>query len=324
MSEGRRRWLLGAAGLLAAAGASAQTERYPARTARLVVPYPPGGFNDQFARLLAQRLAEAWGVPVMVDNRPGGGTLIGTEAVVRAAPDGHVLLMASFALGANPGLHARLPYDTLRDLAPVAYCAATPNLLVVPAGSPVRSVADLVALAKARPGEFAYRSAGPGSSNHLSMELFKRQSGVDLVHVPYKGSAPALIDLVAGRLQAMFDNVPNVLPQVRGGRLRAVAVTTPRRFQLLPELPTMASQGLPDFDVSVWFGMVAPARTPPPVIAQLNREVNRILLLPAVAAVLRDQGVEPVGGSPEQFALHLRTQVEKWGTLARAAAIRLD
>jgi tripartite-type tricarboxylate transporter receptor subunit TctC len=250
MSEGRRRWLLGAAGLLAAAGASAQTERYPARTARLVVPYPPGGFNDQFARLLAQRLAEAWGVPVMVDNRPGGGTLIGTEAVVRAAPDGHVLLMASFALGANPGLHARLPYDTLRDLAPVAYCAATPNLLVVPAGSPVRSV--------------AYRSAGPGSSNHLSMELFKRQSGVDLVHVPYKDSAPALIDLVAGRLQAMFDNVPNVLPQVRGGRLRAVA------------------------------------------------------------AVLRDQGVEPVGGSPEQFALHLRTQVEKWGTLARAAAIRLD
>ncbi len=324
MSEGRRRWLLGAAGLLAAAGARAQAERYPARTVRLVVPYPPGGFNDQFARLLAQRLAEAWGVPVVVDNRPGGGTLIGTEAVVRAAPDGHVLLMASFALGANPGLHLRLPYDTLRDLAPVAYCAATPNLLVVPADSPVRSVADLVALAKARPGELAYRSAGPGSSNHLSMELFKRQSGVDLVHVPYKGSAPALIDLVAGRLQAMFDNVPNVLPQVRGGRLRAVAVTTPRRFQLLPELPTVASQGLPDFDVSVWFGMVAPARTPPPVIAQLNREVNRILLLPAVAAVLRDQGVEPVGGSPEQFALHLRTQVEKWGTLARGAGIRLD
>ena len=317
--------LIAVGALLASVGASA-AERYPSRPIRLVVPFPPGGFNDQFARILSQKLAETWKQPVPVENRPGGSTLIGTELVARAAPDGHTLLIASFAFAVNPALHLRLPYDTLKDFAPVALCCATPNVLVVNPDVPARTVPELLALARAKPGELAYASAGPGSSNHLTMELLKLQAGVDLLHVPYKGSAPAQLDLLGGRVQVMFDNTPNVLQQIRAGKLRALAVTTPRRFALLPELPTVAGSapGLADFDVSVWFGVLAPAATPRPVIDALNREINRILLLPDVLALLKNQGVEPIGGSPEQFGLHIRSQMAKWAPVVQRAGIRLE
>jgi tripartite-type tricarboxylate transporter receptor subunit TctC len=321
----RRRALawLGAAAL-GAGPAFAQTEVFPARPVRVVVPYPPGGFNDQLARILAQKLQEAWGQGVLVENRPGGGSQIGTQVVATAAPDGHTLLMASFAFAVNPALYAKLSYDTVRDFAPVILCAATPNLLVVGNDVPVRSVAELIALARSKPGDLVYASAGPGSSNHLSMELLKARAGIDLVHVPYKGSAPAVIDLVGGRVQALFDNTPNVLPQVQAGKLRALAVTSPRRFALLPDLPTVAESGVKDFEVSVWFGIVAPARTPQSVIDRINAAVNRILLLPGVRSTFRSQGVEAIGGSPQQFGVHLRAQMAKWSGVVTEAGIRLD
>ena len=302
----------------------AHADAYPARTIRLVVPFPPGGFNDQLGRILAQKLHESWGQSVVVENRPGGGSQLGTQAVAKAPPDGYTLLVASFAFAVNPALYAKLPYDTARDFVPVILCAATPNLLVVGNDVAAKSVKDLVALAKAKPGELVYGSAGIGSSNHLSMELLKARAGIDLVHVPYKGSAPAVLDLVGGRVQAMFDNTPNVLPQVKAGKVRALAVTSPRRFALLPELPTVAEAGLKDFEVSVWFGVVAPARTPPAVVDRINAEVNRILLLPDVQSIFRLQGVETIGGSPQQFGLHLQSQMTKWGALVRDAGIRIE
>jgi tripartite-type tricarboxylate transporter receptor subunit TctC len=324
MCERRRvlAWLCAAA--LGAGPAFAQSDAYPVRSVRLVVPFPPGGFNDQLARILGQKLHEAWGQTVVVENRPGGGSQIGTQAVATATPDGYTLLMASFAFAVNPALYAKLPYDTLRDFAPVILCAATPNLLVVGSEVPVKSLKELVALAKSKPGELAYASAGLGSSNHLSMEMLKTRAGIDLIHVPYKGSAPAVIDVVGGRVQAMFDNVPNVLPQVQSGKLRALAVTSPRRFALMPELPTVAESGIRDFEVSVWFGVVAPARTPQAVIDQINKDINRILLLPEVQSTLKLQGVETVGGSPQQFAVHLRNQMTRWSGVVKEAGIRLE
>jgi tripartite-type tricarboxylate transporter receptor subunit TctC len=309
---------------LCVGSAFAQNDSYPSRTIRLVVPFPPGAFNDQLGRILAQKLHEAWGQSVVVENRPGGGSQLGTQAVANAAPDGYTLLMASFAFAVNPALYGRLPYDTVRDFTPVILCAATPNLLVVGNDVPVRSVGDLVALAKSKPAELVYGSAGIGSSNHLSMELLKARAGIDLVHVPYKGSAPAVLDLMAGRLQAMFDNTPNVLPQVKAGKLRALAVTAPRRFALLPDLPTVAESGLKDFEVSVWFGLIAPARTPTAIVERINAEVNRILLLPDVQSTFRLQGVEVIGGSQQQFRLHLQSQMTKWGALVRDTGIRIE
>ena len=321
----RRAFLGVAAGLaLGAPLAAAQTLRYPRRAIRLVVPYPPGGFNDQLGRLLSQKLAERWDQPVVVENRPGGGTQLGTQVVARAAPDGHTLLVVSFAFGANPALFAKLPYDTVRDFAPVVYCAATPNLLVVSNELPARSVAGLVAIARESPGTLSYASAGPGSSTHLVMELFKARTGIGLQHVPYKGSAPAMLDLVSGRVQVMFDNTPNVMPHVQAGRLRALAVTSAQRLSLLPKLPTLAESGLAGFSERVWFGVVAPAGTPIDVVRQVNGEVNRILKLPDIRAVLQPQGVEVVGGSPEAFADHVRAEIQKWSSLAKSAGIRLD
>lgn len=324
MSEAHRAfgWLL--AVVLCIGSAFAQTDGYPSRAIRLVVPFPPGAFNDQLGRILAQKLHEAWGQSVVVENRPGGGSQLGTQTVAKAASDGYTLLVTSFAFAVNPALYGKLPYDTVRDFTPVILCAATPNLLVVGNDVPVKSVKDLIALAKSKPGELVYGSAGIGSSNHLSMELLKARAGIDLVHVPYKGSAPAVLDLVGGRVQAMFDNTPNVLPQVKAGKLRALAVTTPRRFALLPDLPTVAESGLKEFEVSVWFGLVAPARTPPAIVERINAEVNRILLLPDVQSTFRLQGVEAIGGSQQQFALHLQSQMSKWGTLVRDAGIRIE
>ena len=266
----------------------AQAESYPSKPIRIIVPYPPGGFNDTLARTLGQKLTEKWGQPVIVDNRPGGGRTIGTNLAAKSAPDGYTLLIVSFAFAVNPALYATLPYDTGKDFVPIALAASTPNLLVVNPALPVKSVKELIALAKSDPGKLNYASAGNGSSNHLSMELFKSLNGVDIVHVPYKGSAPAVTDLIGGQVDLMFDNVPNVLQQVKAGKLRAIAVSSKKRSPFLKELPSVAESGVPGFDVSVWFGVVAPAGTPQSVVSQLNAEINHILKLPDLVQLFHD------------------------------------
>jgi tripartite-type tricarboxylate transporter receptor subunit TctC len=295
----------------------AQAEGYPSKAIRVIVPYPPGGFNDTLARTLGQKLTEKWGQPVIVDNRPGGGTTIGTNLAAKSAPDGYTLLIVSFAFAVNPALYTALPYDTGKDFVPIALAASTPNLLVVNAGLPVKSVRELIALAKSEPGKLNYASAGNGSSNHLSMELFKSLTGVDIVHVPYKGSAPAVTDLMGGQVDVMFDNVPNVLQQIRAGKLRGLAVSSKERSRFIKEMPTVAESGVPGFDVSVWFGVVAPAGTPATVVARLNAEINRALNLSDVVQLFHAQGVEPKGGSAEEFAAFLRAQAAKWAKVVK-------
>jgi tripartite-type tricarboxylate transporter receptor subunit TctC len=302
----------------------APAQSYPTKPIRIVVPYPPGGFNDTLARTLAEHMHQTWGQTVIVDNRPGGGTTIGTNLVARAPADGHTLLIVSFAFAVNPSLYKELPYDTLRDFAPVALAAGTPNILVVHPALPVKTVGELIALARTRPAGLNYASAGNGSSNHLSMELLRSLTGGKFVHVAYRGSAPALTDLIGGQIDAMFDNTPNVWPHIKAGKLRALAVSSAARSRFTPELPTVQEAGVAGFDVSVWFGVVAPRATPPAVIEALNKEVNRILVLPAVRNAFRDQGVETLGGTAQHFDAFLRGQMEKWAPVVKASGARAE
>jgi tripartite-type tricarboxylate transporter receptor subunit TctC len=297
---------------------------YPSKPIRIIVPYPPGGFNDTLARTLGQKLNEKWGQPVIVDNRPGGGTTIGTGVVAKSAPDGYTLLIVSFAFAVNPALYATLPYDTTKDFTPVVLAANTPNLLVVNPQLPVKSVKELIALAKSRPGQLNYASAGNGSSNHLSMELFKSLTGIDAVHIPYKGSALAVTDLIGGQVDVMFDNVPNVLSQVKAGKLRALAVSSKERSPFIKDLPTVAEAGVPGFDVSVWFGVVAPAGTPKAVIAKLSAEINAILKLPEVRESFNNQGVETAGGTPTEFSAFISRQTTKWAQVVKDSGAKAE
>jgi tripartite-type tricarboxylate transporter receptor subunit TctC len=309
---------------LCGASHSSAADSYPSKPIRIIVPYTPGGFNDTLARTLGQKLNEKWGQPVVVDNRPGGGTTIGTNLAAKAPADGHTLLVVSFAFGVNPSLYASLPYDTKWDFAPVVLAAGTPNILVVNPQLTVKSVRDLIALAKSKPGKLNYATAGNGSSNHLSMEMFKSMVGVDIVHVPYKGSAPAVTDLIGGQVDVMFDNVPNVLQQVKAGKLRGLAVSSRERSPFTPELPTVAEAGVPGFDVSVWFGVVTPSGTPKPVVTQLNAEINRILKLPEVVELFHKQGVAPLGGTPDAFAAFLRDQTAKWAKVVKESGAKAE
>ena len=302
----------------------AQAEVYPNKPIRIIVPYPPGGFNDTLARTIGQKFTEKWGQPVIVDNRPGGGTTIGTNLAAKSAPDGYTLLIVSFAFAVNPALYATLPYDTGKHFAPIVLAASTPNLLVVNPELPVKSVRELIALAKSKPEKLNYASAGNGSSNHLSMELFKSLTGVDIVHIPYKGSAPAVIDLIGGQVDLMFDNVPNVLQQVKAGKLRAIAVSSKERSPFLKDLPTVAESAVRGFDVSVWFGVTAPAGTPQSVIAKLNTEINGILKLAEVRQAFNNQGVEPLGGTPHEFSSFLAVQSTKWAKVVRESGARAE
>ncbi len=290
---------------------------YPSKPIRIIVPYAPGGFNDTLARTLGQKLTDKWGQPVILDNRPGGGGTIGTNLAAQSAPDGYTRLIVSFAFAVNPALYASLPYDTGKDFVPIVFAASTPNLLVVHPGLQVRSVKTLIALARSNPGKLNYASAGNGSSNHLSMELFKSLTGIDIVHVPYKGSAPAVTDLIGGHVDLMFDNVPNVLQQVNAGKLRGIAVSSKERSPFIKELPTVAESGVLGFDVSVWFGVVAPAGTPQSVIAKLNAELNRILKLAEVRPAFNNQRVEPAGGTPGEFSSILVAQRLKWAKVVK-------
>jgi tripartite-type tricarboxylate transporter receptor subunit TctC len=316
--------------LVSATTASAQTapatpadpDNYPNRTIRYIVPYPPGAFNDTLGRIVAQKLSEAWGVPVVVENRPGGGTLIGTEAVAKAPPDGYTLLGVAFPFGANPSIYKNLPYDTVKDFTPLIFAGQTQNLLVIKPSLPINSVKELIDYAKKNPGKVSYGSTGIGSSNHLSMELFKSMAGIDLVHVPYKGSAPMVNDMLGGHIDIAFDNTPNVLPQVNGDKLRALGVSSKARSTLAANVPTVSEAGVSGYEVTVWFGIVGPAGMKPDIVKKLNEELNTIFGMDDVKRRFVEQGVDPVGGPPSRFADHIRAEIGKWAKVVKDANIQ--
>lgn len=311
--------------LLAALAASASAAQpYPQRPIRLVVPYSAGGSTDTVARIVGQRLSERLGQQVVVDNRTGAGTLIGTGIVAQSAPDGYTLLMATPPLAINPALYPKVPYVLERDFAPVTNIAASSNLLVVHPSLPAHSARELIALLRAHPGKYNYGSSGIGGASHLAMALFTSMAGVEALHVPYKGGAPAVADLVAGRLNMMMANLTTAQPHIRAGRLRALGVGTKQRTPLFPEMPTLAESGVPGYEANNWNGMVAPQATPRPVIDRLHREIVAVLKEPAVAERLAAAGLEPVGDAPAAFARYLAEEAGKWSKLIQSAGIRAE
>jgi len=314
-----------AAMLLAGESAAGEAPAWPVKPIRFVVPYPPGGPLDIVARVLGQKLAERWGQPVIVDNRSGAGGNIGADLIAKAPPDGYSIVMGAVATHAiNPHLYSKMPYDALRDFAPVVLVTQVPNILVVNPQVPAKSVKELISLARAKPGALNFGSGSTGSAGHLAGELFKTMAGVDMAHIPYKGAVPAVADLLAGQIQLMFDNLASALPNVKAGRLRALAVTTVKRSPQVPELPTVAESGLPGFDLSTWFGVFAPAGTPVAVVAKLNAELGAILAAADVKERLALLGAEPAGGSPEAFAAFVRTEYAKYAKVVKASGARVD
>jgi tripartite-type tricarboxylate transporter receptor subunit TctC len=298
---------------------------YPTKPVRLVVPFPAAGTTDILARAVAQKLSEAWGQQVIVDNRPGAGGNIGSELVAKAAPDGYTLLMGTVGTHAiNPSLYSKMPYDHVKDFTPVILVAGVPNVLVVNPSLPVHSVQELIAYGKANPGKLNFASSGNGTSIHLSGELFKTLTGIQMTHVPYKGSAPALTDLVGGQVQLMFDNLPSSLAFIKGGQLRALAVTSATRSATLPELPTLAESGLPGFEASSWFGVLAPAGTPKDIVDKLNGAVASWLATPEAREKLVAQGAIAAGGPPEAFARHIADETAKWAKVVKASGAHVD
>ena len=303
--------------------ASAPAQTYPAKSIRLVVPFPAGGNADLYARPLALKLGELLGQRVVVENRPGAGGTIGGELVAKAPADGYTLILGTTStFGIGPSLYANLPYDPVRDFDPVLLTSMAQNMLIVHPSVPARSVPQLVTLARGHPDKLSYASAGVGTSSHVAGELFKSLTRTRIVHVPYKGTSIAVLDLLSGYVDVMFDSVSTALPQVSAGKLRALAVTGRKRLARLPELPTVAEGGVPGYDVSAWTGIIAPAQTPREVIARLNAELNRVLQSSDVRRIWEEQGAEPGGGTPEHFALHIRDELAKWRKVVREANIR--
>ncbi len=300
-------------------------EAYPSRPLRLVVPFPPGGGTDIMGRLVAAHLTDKLGVQTVVDNRGGAGGILGTELAARANADGHTLLIGSVStISINPSLYPKLPFDTVKDFAPVSLIASTPSVLVVTANLAARSVKDLIAMAKAKPGQINFGSAGSGTSHHLGGELFRLRAGIDIVHVPYKGTAPAITDLISGQVSMMIANMPSVLPMVKAGRLRAIAVTSLSRSSFMPELATVAEAGLPGFEVVVWYGVLAPAATPRPIIARLNGYLTQMATLPEVKERLAGQGAEAISSTPEAFAHKIREDIAIWAKVVQVSGARAD
>jgi tripartite-type tricarboxylate transporter receptor subunit TctC len=299
-----------------------RAQDFPSKPLRIVVPAAPGGTVDILARGINQRLGERLGQPVVVENRAGAATNAGNELVAKSPPDGHTLLMAGPTLATNPALFEKLGYDPQKDLAPITHVASVENVLVVNPQVAASSVKELVALAKARPGAINFASAGTGASGHLAGELFKSLAGIDIVHVSYKGAAPAHADLLAGQVQMMFDNIPAALQLVRAGRLKALATTGARRSALLPDVPTMIEAGVPDFESSAWFGLLAPAGTPAAVMERLHRETVAVLREPEVRDRLTGQGYVIVANTPEQFRRYIEAETVRWGKVIRGAGIK--
>ncbi len=308
--------------LCAVAAAAAQAaDSYPLRPIRMIVAYPPGGGTDQVGRVMAEQLTQTLGQQVVVDNRGGATGNIGTELAARAVPDGHTLLMGNVAPNAvNVSLFKKLGFDPVRDFAPVSLVAITPNILVAHPSVPVKSIGELVALAKAKPGALNFPSAGVGSSSHLAGELLKSLAGIDMVHVPFKGGGPAMVATIAGEVQIMFATMPAAMPHVKSGKVRPVAVTTTKRSQAMPELPTIAEAGVKGYDAATWYGLLAPARTPKPVVDRLHADVVKILAGPTRQR-LEAQGFEPDGGTPAAFAAYIQSEIAKWAKVIKDAGI---
>lgn len=301
---------------------SAQADDFPTRAITIVVPASPGGAIDLLARLIGQKMTEQWGKGVAVDNRAGATGIIGTDLVAKAPPDGYMLALVASSHAINPSMVAKLPFDTLASFEPVVLTHVVPLILVVSPTLPVKSVQELIAYAKANPGQLMFASSGQGGAPHFSGELFKTMAGIDIGHVPYKGSTPAHPDLASGRTSLMFDTVTAIAPQIRSHRVRALAVTTSQRIEMFPDLPTMAEAGLPGYETSTWGGLLAPARTPAPVVTKLNAEVNRILKMADVRKTLAEGGIEPGGGTPAEFRDFIASEMRKWAEVAKAAGIR--
>ena len=297
-----------------------------AKAIRIVVPFPPGGVTDRLARMVAQKMQEGWGQSVVVENRPGASGMIAAEAVAKSAPDGYTLMMGHIGTHAiNVSLFSKLPYDPVKDFAPVSLLVSVPNVLLVHPSVPANSVQELVALAKARPGTLNFASPGSGTSGHMSAELFKSLAGIDIVHVPYKGPGPALQDLVAGQVNMLFDTVASSMPQVRGGKLKGLAVTTRERSAIAPDVPTMAEAGVAGYEIAPWFAAYAPAGTPPAVVDKLQAEMARILSLPEVRTAFVDQqGMTLIASSPAELGAHTQREIAKWAQVVKATGAKAE
>jgi len=318
------RFLSAALALLLATASAAEdrAQPYPSRPIRLVVPFPPGGSTDILSRALGQKLAEGLGQPVVIDNRPGAGGSIGSEAAAKAAPDGYTLVMGQLGpLAVSPAIYKNLPYDPVKSFAPVSLMAIVPSVLVVNPQVPAASAAELIAYARANPGKLTYGSAGSGSTSHLTTEYFKLATGTDILHVPYKGVGPMLTDLISGQLSMGINGAPAVMAHVNSGRLRALAVTGLTRLPSLPQIPTLDQSGVKGFDASGWYGIVAPAGTPGAIVAKLNAEIRRIMQTPDLRARLDNEGAIPAAGSPEEFGAFIASEIARWAAVLKRAGI---
>jgi tripartite-type tricarboxylate transporter receptor subunit TctC len=309
---------------LACATAAAGAQEFPSRPIRIIVPFPPGGVTDPLGRLLGEELRKHLGQPAVVENKPGAGTVIGVDAAAKSRPDGHTLVIVGPSFTINATLVAKLPYDPLKDLRPVGLMVRAPNVLVGHPSVPARDLPELVAYAKANPGKLTYASSGTGTAQHLIGESIKQATGMDLVHIPYKGAGPGVSDLLGGQVDLLVGNVPVLLPHILAGKLKAFGVSTARRAQAAPQLPTFAEQGYPGIDLSAWFGVLAPAGVPDAIVARLNAELVRAFSSPAVTQPLIAQGYEPIPGSPEAFAAHLRSELAHYANLLKRGAVKLD
>jgi tripartite-type tricarboxylate transporter receptor subunit TctC len=303
--------------------AAAQT--WPTKPMRIVIAQAPGSATDVISRVVGNQLSEALGQPIVIDARPGAGGVLGTEVAARAAPDGYTLFMANNSThGSNPAVYAKLPYDAVKDFAPISFVASVPYVMVVDPNLPVKTVQEFIALAKSKPGKMNYASAGNGSTHHFCGELLKSMTGIDILHIPYKGSGPGIAGLLGGEVSMMFSNVADIGSQVRGGKVRALAVTATRRSSTLPDVPTMAEAGLPDFEITSWFGLLAPAGTPSAIIGRLNAETVKVLGRTDVKATLAAQGLEVAPSTPEQFAAHIKSEIARFTRIAKAAGIKAE
>jgi tripartite-type tricarboxylate transporter receptor subunit TctC len=317
------RWLLVAAVVLISGPASADT--YPNQPIKFVVPFPPGGTTDILARVFAQKMSEAWGQSVVVENRSGAGGIIGTEYVAHAAPDGYTILLGTIGTHAvNTSLYKKLPYDPEKDFAPITLLATLPNLLAINPSLPIANLKELIAYAKANPGKLSFASAGAGTASHLAGEMFRRLAGVDIVHVPYRGSSPALTDLIAGQVSMTFDYMPSALPYVRSGKLRALAVTGLSRAKAAPEIPTMIEGGLPGFNIVTWYAVFAPKGTPPEIVSKIRNTIATVATAPEIVKRMDDLAVDLVASSPEELARFQRGEIERWAKVIHDANIKVE
>lgn len=301
-----------------------QSSPYPNRPIHIIVPFPPGGAVDPIARSIGRKLEQAWGQPVVVDNKPGAATIVGADFVAKAAPDGYTVILVATSFSVNPTAYSKLPFDPVKDFMPISLVSKLPLLLAVNPQLPVNSVKELIDHLKAKPGQVNFSSIGNGSTQHLAGELFKSVAGVDMVHIPYKGSGPSMLSVISGETSVTFESFFLLTPQIKAGKLRALAAAGPRRSPLAPDLPTASESGLPGFNVESWVGFLAPAGTPQDVVQKWHREVSRIMQLPDIREQQIGQGLEPVGSTPEFFGEFIKTEIAKWGKVVKQAGIRLD